>query len=164
MKKMGKREKIIVVVMILAVLYGVYAIFFESSVRKAEVTPGASHAQEMAQVDTLATSAGVALKDSKTLITDAYIIDELQKMWDNDPFFTGPGPEKQREEVAPFLYTGFIEHEEARLAIINGIDYRVGDELEIPGFTVLSILPSQVVIEDKEGKRQITIPFTEELR
>jgi hypothetical protein len=160
MKKVGKREKIILAVMAVVLLYGVYALFFESSSDKSKAPPAVSKKQEMTQIDTLVTTVAVTLKD----FVDTYIIDHAQKTWVNDPFYIGPAPEKENAdaEVANFFYTGYIEYDGVRLAIINGVDYRTGEMLEVPGYTLINIAPSKVLIEDKEGQRKITVPFMEE--
>jgi len=162
MKKMGKREKIILAAMCVAVLYGVYALFFESSSSKSKAAPAVSKKQEMIKIDTLVTTAAVALKGNKTSAVDAYIIESAQKIWAGDPFYAGLAVEKTDTEAAAFFYTGYIEHEGERLAIINGVDYRVGEELEIPGYTLIGITPSKAVIEHKESKGEIDVPFVEE--
>jgi hypothetical protein len=118
----------------------------------------------MARIDTLLSTVAVALKGTKISSVDAYIIDQAQKPWSNDPFYVGPAPEQKGPDSATptFAYTGYVELGEERLAIINGVDYRVGDPLEIPGFMLLTVAPSKVIIEDKEGQRKITVPFVEE--
>ena len=170
MNKIGKREKIILALMVVAVLYGAYALFLEPSAQKSKPAkkPAVSRTQEMTQLDTLVTTVAVALKESKQSSLDAYIMNNAQKAWVSDPFYVGSSTkdekkEKTADEGPNLKYTGYIDHEGGvRLAIINGVDYRVGEALEVPGYRLVSIAPSKVDIEDQEGQRTITVPFVEE--
>jgi hypothetical protein len=164
MKKMGKREKIILALLALAVLYGAYALFFESSAKTAKMkSPAASNKEEMTRLDALVTSVGVTLKDSRISPANVYIIEHAVDEWEKDPFYAGNASVNAAgEETISFSYTGYLDLGTTKLAIINGIDYRIGEELESPGFVLRRISSSQVVIEDKEGLRRLTIPFVEE--
>jgi len=165
MSRIGKREKIILAVMGIVILYGAYSFFFDSSSGSSKQKPNVSKKEELARIDALVTTASVTLKESKISPVDSYILEYAQKEWANDPFYTGDTSEKEKKneaEVKNFFYTGFVEHEGAKLAIINGVDYRIGDSLETPGFTLVSIDPFEVVIEDKEGQRKIVVPFIDQ--
>ena len=49
-----------------------------------------------------------------------------------------------------------------RFAIINGLEYTTGDELEQGGFVVRSITPSQVVIFSTDrSKKKFVFPLEE---
>ena len=43
-------------------------------------------------------------------------------------------------------YTGFLQMGDTRLAIINGMEYEAGDQLEPGGFIIRRILPNHVVV------------------
>jgi hypothetical protein len=47
------------------------------------------------------------------------------------------------------------------LALINGMEYQVGEELESGGYVVLEIDPEKVVLQGKGRGGRITVPFTE---
>ncbi|MBU0986869.1 MAG: hypothetical protein KKH68_06405, partial [Proteobacteria bacterium] len=61
-----------------------------------------------------------------------------------------PMPGQQSAEAVSqevsFTYSGYMETGNQRLAIINGMEYTVGEELEPGGYTVNSISANQVVI------------------
>jgi len=74
------------------------------------------------------------------------------------------GPEDSAE-VKSFAYSGFMEMGETRFAIINGLEYVEGDELEDGGYFVRDIRRSRVVIERRDEvqgiSRIITVPIQE---
>jgi hypothetical protein len=50
-----------------------------------------------------------------------------------------------------------------RLAIINGVEYAAGDELEQGGYMVRSITPSRVVIvSTRDSKQKFIFPLEEQ--
>jgi len=163
MNNIGKREKIILALMCVVILYGLYSFFLESPSGKKEAAD-VTRQEEMNRIGTLVTTVSVSLKEGMPSSVDAYIIKEAQKEWGKDPFYTAyeAETEKTTAELPDFAYTGYVEYGSSRLAVINGVDYRVGESLELPGFVLLSVAPSKVVILDREGKRNITVPFKEE--
>jgi hypothetical protein len=60
------------------------------------------------------------------------------------------------------MYTGFLRMGDKRLAIINGMEYEVGEILEPGGFTIRSISPSRVVIAPPGRKKKTLILPMEE--
>ena len=72
---------------------------------------------------------------------DLFIISQASIKWENDPFFKGdlaglikidsaPAPKLTGEELG-FRYTGYIEAGETRIAVVNGSEYLVGDEIVV---------------------------------
>jgi hypothetical protein len=60
------------------------------------------------------------------------------------------------------IYTGFLRMDDKRLAIINGMEYEVGDSLEPGGFVIRSISAGRVVIAPPgKKKKTITLPMEE---
>lgn len=153
-------------VMLVALLYGIYEFF----PRKAPETPGDGINREEALQQTNAVVAAVAatLKGTEEAAADSYIIDAARTMWPKDPFLVGMTapvkPIEDKPEVIPvnFVYTGYLEMGARQMAIINGIDYQVGDTLEEPGFVLQRVTPRHVVIEYERGGREIVVPFVEE--
>ena len=47
------------------------------------------------------------------------------------------------------------------MAIINGMEYRTGENLDQGGGTVRSILPDRVVIESAGTGEKISVPYKE---
>lgn len=58
-----------------------------------------------------------------------------------------------------YTYSGYMEVDKKRLAIISGMQYQVGDRLEYGKYVVRSIEPTKVVVEDIGKREQVTLPF-----
>ncbi len=172
---MNQREKIIVGIMLLTVVYGIYALFFENK--------GKSSAKE-----TVAVSSAAQLKNLNAFITkvaeasraglskeDKYIISRAETEWKQDPLITAELTDRPRDEikrqelvvqaVGPrpnITYTGFMQMGDKKFAIINGFEYAPGDQLQEGGYTVRSITPSKVVIvSSDESKKKFIFPLEE---
>ena len=173
---MSNREKIIVGLMLLTVAYGVYALFFEGK-GKSGTTPIAtiSATQELENLNTFITKVAEASKAGLSK-EDKYIIARAESPWKQDPLTTVELTERPEDEInrkkqqvaqttGPQLnvsYTGFMQMGDKKFAIINGLEYAAGDELEQGGFVVQSITPGQVVILSTDGsKKKFVFPLEE---
>jgi hypothetical protein len=163
---MTTREKIIVGLMILAIIYGVYTVFFAAP---REAVPVSRGDKELATLNTFITK--VAEK-TKTGMSDeqSYILQKARAEWKQDPFVQIQ-PKLTREEQeerqplvlkSKILYTGFMQMGDKQLAIINGMEYEVGDRLGPAGLVVRTINPNHVVLAapDKKNKT-VTLPMEE---
>jgi hypothetical protein len=63
-----------------------------------------------------------------------------------------------RGEITP-AFTGYVELGVLRLAIIDGYEYREGDELETGGFLVEEIKPSQVTLRMIDTGKLLRLPY-----
>ncbi|KPA08949.1 conserved hypothetical protein, membrane or secreted [Candidatus Magnetomorum sp. HK-1] len=102
-----------------------------------------------------------------------YVINRAESMWSNDPFSdqkpAGPTSKKINGAVTSpdmpgrirpvFTYSGYMEVGEKRMAIINGMEYELNEELEIKGYYVDTIEQNWVIIEDKKNQEKITVFF-----
>jgi hypothetical protein len=162
---MTNREKIIVGLMLLTVVYGVYTVFFEGK-RSVEPLAAIGSAKELENLNSFITKIAEA---SKAGISEAdkYIIDRAETEWKQDPLISvnltnRPESEIQKsKEVTqvsiPDLkvsYTGFMKMGDKTFAIINGVEYAAGDPLEQGDYMVRSITPSQVVIVSARDSKQ----------
>jgi Type II secretion system protein B len=170
---MTNREKIIVGLMLLTVVYGIYTVFFES---KGNVEPAAaiSSTKELEGLNAFITKVAEASKAGLS-DPDKYIIARAEAEWKQDPLVSAeltnrPESEIQKSKAAPkavipnlkVSYTGFMQMGDRRLAIINGVEYSAGDELEQGGYVVRSITPSQVVIVSTgDSKQRFIFPLEE---
>ncbi|MDX1708453.1 MAG: hypothetical protein R3274_07625 [Desulfobacterales bacterium] len=170
---MTNREKIIVGLMLLTVAYGIYALFFEGKGKSSTVATAAisatKHLEDLNKfiakiVD--ATREGLSKEDK-------YIITRAESAWKQDPLTTVELTDRPEDEInrqkrkiiqttGPQLdisYTGFMQMGDQKFAIIDGLEYTVGDELERGGFKVRSITPRQVVIvsTDRAQKKFIFV-------
>lgn len=96
----------------------------------------------------------------------------LSLPWTQSPFLEREGTRSGRGGGALaanktlLSYSGFAEVQGMRLAVINGLDYAEGDELELAGYFVAKILPGEVVIRQQtnstEELDEIRIPIQED--
>jgi hypothetical protein len=158
--KISKREKIILIVVLLVVIYGVYALFIAPSSDKAILSP-ADTSKKLAVIDfeKLESEVASVTKEKVDLYTVARIGDK--NLWFSDPFYKGVMAAHAGDQIS-FVYTGYLELGNKRYAVINGLDYGWGEELEIGGYFVKGINPYKVIIEDKSGQLRIEVPFLEE--
>lgn len=157
---MAKREKIIVFIMILTIFYGVYEFFIAPSTKRPK---SISVSTDVKRVDAnkLIGNVSKVLKDDDSAIVDAYIVARAEEEWAADPFYTENVSSGHTGEVK-LIYTGYLEIGKRKIAIINGVDYQIGDELEMTGYTIKNINPSRVIAVDKRGRGKITVPLLEE--
>ncbi len=164
---MTKREKAIVFVMALAIIYGVYEFFIAPSFKKPQTT-GVNKEVVTDGTNKLAEDIARVLKKDDSARVDAYIAARAEEEWTTDPFRTGDcslGGKKASFESRGkngLVYSGYLDIGKRRIGIINGTDYQIGDELEMGGYMVKSITPSKVIIVDRKGSTEIVVPFLEE--
>jgi hypothetical protein len=100
--------------------------------------------------------------------TEKYVMASAVTRWPEDPFLRTRVPEPREaarvnESIGPeeidAVYTGYIEMDGRRLAIINGREYAPGEELEISGFVVRRIDPGKVELEAPGSDRTVIIPL-----
>ena len=152
--------------MVLAVIYGVYTVFF-SAPREVSIPSGHK------ELETLNSFVTKVAEQTKTGLSkeETYILQKARAEWKQDPFIQ-IRPKLTREEAAErqplvlnskILYTGFLEMGNKRLAIINGMEYEIGDILERTGLVVRKISPSHVVVAAPDNKNKTLIIPMEEI-
>ena len=169
---MTKREKIIVGIMCLAVLYGAFDLFVYR--KKPRYTPTQQIANPIAELKSFVAEVTKKLVNEKVSAEYSYMISQAGANWTKDPFIPSVEPLKkrqtieetpQKEIVAPtrsgFIYTGYLELGSTKLAVINGLEYSVGESLDANGLYVKSISPHHVVIGKVNGPETIQLPLRE---
>ncbi|MCF8036965.1 MAG: hypothetical protein K9K62_08850, partial [Desulfobacteraceae bacterium] len=147
---MGTREKILVGLMIVALVYGAFELFLspgENGSQQQDAGPDIETARQMEQeINTRISRADLNAEQ-------AYILEMAGRQWQRDPFYVLPKQEDITErqpetESSPgkLKYTGYLEIGNTEMAIINGLEYRTGERLEQGGGMVRSISPRRVVI------------------
>ena len=163
---MSKREKIILVLMGLAVLYGAFEYLWPSGESAA---PGQNR-QSTEELNAYVAGIAASLPQMSASKTEKYAIASAAAKWTQDPFLQVRLPEKkdpvETEETIPaeefnLRYTGYIEMGSTRLAIINGKEYTAGEELELSGYVLLDIDASRVRIGRKGSDQTVAIPLEE---
>lgn len=155
---MEKREKIIVAITLIVVMYGALDFFVLSGHNTQEsLTPETQSSQF---ITTIATQLSHQADGSR--LTNA--IKRIQTPWREEVFFKKPAgslfaiTDKQKDtannsiqfDPNSYNYTGYLEMGNNKIAIINGTDYTTGDSVN--GATLVAITPKTVEISI-QGKR-----------
>jgi len=170
MKKLTKRQIVILAVMLLAVLYAGYD--FLSKGRKS-----ATSVDTGKKVEEL----GVLFKDiTATLTKDTpapaadYMIKQAETPWLRDPFYEkieareASVTREMAQESAlaavngKILYTGYLDTGRKKIAIINGNEHVAGDTLDVGGYVLKNIDPARITLYNKATNLTIEIPLQDE--
>jgi hypothetical protein len=163
---MDKREKILVAIMGVALLYGAYVYLFEGSgprrfnmsmVDKDKLQQSIDQATQA-----IAREKATPLEQYRTLLA-------LQE-WEADPMLDSSvlqtGESAATGEGASFDLQGVLIMGGKRLAVINGVEYEEGEDLEAPGYVLAAVRESKVVIRQTNATsavpRTIVVPMREE--
>jgi len=162
---MSKREKIIVSLMVLSLVYGFYIFYIEAPAKKESM--GTS--SKLEALNKFITHVAELTKESLSEI-DSYIIEKAPTQWTKDPLLSADSEFAFEAEdllattanlKVKIIYTGYLHMGKKSLAILNGLEYEEGDELEQGGVFVRKIFPERVIVEVKSEKKEITIPLEE---
>jgi hypothetical protein len=164
MAKLEKRQIIILVVMVLAVLYGAYELLWTK--KKVSLVSPVQKASDLTSFITGLTATLGTEKDSTMVI-----FTRAEKEWTQDPFLdsrqhlawarsrtlaqAGPGTDKP----VSFVYSGYLGAGKRSMAVINGMEYREGEALEVAGFVLRSVTPTRVLIENSGTGATFNIPM-----
>ena len=156
--KRTKREIIIIVCMAVAVLYGGYALFLDKPSQSKAPVVGIDRTQE---IDQIIADISSALKVGQGSVANAYLLARAESGWIQDPFYKEKMAVKDEAELG-LKFTGYLEIGRQKFAIINGVDYTTGDELEMGGYLVTRISPLMTTIKNTLKGFELTIPFIED--
>ncbi|MCD4663809.1 MAG: hypothetical protein K8R68_00975 [Bacteroidales bacterium] len=162
---MSKREKIILFFMALSLVYGFYVFYVEAPDKKGAIGENS----KLESLNKFISHVAELTKESLSEI-DSYIIEKAPKQWDKDPLLSSDSGFQFKAEntdadlsalKVDIKYTGYLNMGAKNLAILNGLEYEEGEELEKGGFIIRKISPEQVIIEIKGKQKEITIPLEE---
>jgi hypothetical protein len=163
---MSKREKIILASVLVALMYAAYTFYSEPSSKKMNVATEA----ELASATALSTKLSDELLKENLTANERYILERAEAEWPKDPFLEKklssagvPGKGTAGGQLNDFVYSGYLEVNQRRLAVINGMEYVIGEQLESGGYIVKSIDPEKVILEDIGKGGQIALPFTAQI-
>jgi hypothetical protein len=163
---MMKRERIIVIAMIIVAVYGAYT--FLSKPDNTTLVEGSK--KRLADLKEFVVEAATSLSNEYISATDQYIIEQAGKRWPQNPFLqTGAlltsEPFEAHAEVTiesvKLSYTGFLQTPDKLLAIINGSEYERGEQLNEAGYYIKKISPRNVVIGIENNSENIILPLDE---
>ncbi|HDQ04164.1 MAG TPA: hypothetical protein ENN23_06295 [Deltaproteobacteria bacterium] len=164
MNKLNKRQIIVLSIAGLFVLYAAYVFLIAS--------PAEKRSASIVKPDELNNFVGDLQADLLRDIAagvDSYVIARAEKNWDKNLFWDSRSYRDwvardavaARRASAGMVYSGYVDSGKRKLAIINGYEYRVGEELEMEGYLLKSITPSMVVIFNKNTGNEIEVPIQE---
>ena len=157
---MNKREKIIVAMAIIALLYGIWNYLFEHKKKNISLTK--------INIESLKKSA-LAIANKTNLSNQDKVIYALIEKNIHDPFMYFKSKKFNRDakkinQKISFEYKGFVVSGNKRIAIINGRDYCEGEELKERGFKVCNILEDKVIIKGPGKNNFIVVPFVDNIK
>jgi hypothetical protein len=163
MRRLNKRQMIILALMALAVIYGVYEIVFSS--------PGANKVATIKPANsTINSNVTAVLLNGPLEKLEAYIVGRAEADWKSDPFLPSNLYKEwlAREQAidtskiaAKIIYSGYVESGKKKMAIINGMEYGIGEKLEIEGYVLKNITPAKIKVENRNTGSEIEITLQE---
>jgi len=167
---MQKREKIIIALVIVAIIYGALDFTLSSRKKQADASRPTQTASKAA-LDLTAKLQALSSPDDRKIDGLAA---SLTEPWPEQIFVPGQitfdTEEKKvdekaaadlnilRAKVEQLVYSGFVATDSDRIAIINDMDYRVGEQIN--GFTITKITKESVEVSQQEAT--FDIPATTE--
>ena len=161
MPKLTTRQMIILGVMGVVILFAAYELFFAKGKKPVTIDAG----KNITELNTFISEMTVAIGKDTPSPVDAYMIKRAEAGWARDPFYErntykdwavtkdpaqAGGASAQKNQ---FNYTGYVALGNKQIAIINGIEYGVGDALDVEGYILKKIHPSKIIIFNKESRR-----------
>jgi hypothetical protein len=161
MPKLTRQQIILLFVMAIAVIYAVYDFLIVPKTKAKIVSTDSNKPVEIGSF-IADISANVSLDQLSQF--DKTIIHKAEARWQENPFW---GRKAFREWVMmkepgkagagahqSFIYSGWLNDKNRNMAIINGVEYETGQELEVGGYILRKIHQSKVVIENiKSGSK-----------
>jgi cell division protein FtsL len=159
-KGMEKREKILLVILLIAAAYAAYTYLFAGSEVKS-----VDDLVNKGELELIKKEVQAKLDENQLTDLERYRLEVAERPWRSDPFYDRTRDivsedeqmDTQLPESVELRYTGYIMLGPTVYAIINDYEYQVGDELEIsePGFFLFEITKRKIVIGKKDEVGEI---------
>jgi hypothetical protein len=163
MTKLNKRQIIILVIAALFVLYAVYEYLIAGPAGK-KVETGTN----TAEINTFVSELTINLIKDNLAAVDAYIVGRAEADWQKNPFWERESYKAwaAREGAAgvsasKIIYSGYVDSGNNKMAVINGLEYRIGEQLEMEGYVLKNITPSKVLIVNKNTGNEVEVSIQE---
>ncbi len=150
------REKIIVIVATMAMLYLIFDLFVAPMIWKKT----SSVETEKVDNEKLMTEMAELGKKDGSMDTLIYTTSRVDTNWPSDPFLienlaAASAVETQKNKYA---YMGFVSLGGRKMAVVNGFEYQIGDKLPPDNFIVMGISENAVILEDAISRSRVSIP------
>jgi hypothetical protein len=169
---MTTREKIIVGVMCLTIVYGAYELLGSSTTHKSATVSQTNPIEELRKFAADVTQKMTSAKIGKEYL---YMVKQASADWTKEPLLQSTLPLKQKliaQAPSPeptdrtgfnqtFTFTGFLQIGNIRMAVINGKEYAIGEALDIKGYYLKSASEDKAVIGRVKSSDTIQVPLTE---
>jgi hypothetical protein len=171
---MTTREKIIVGIMILTIIYGAYTLFFSGAPK---VATRVVQAESVADLQQFVIQVAGKLQQTEPSGAQLHSFEQAGRNWQKDPFLrsvAGLTAELERSlpvevpkkapkpvEKPDLAFTGYLQMGAKRMAIINGVEYEEGEMLPATGYFIRSISPKSVVVGKIGDSRSHVLPLDE---
>ncbi|RLB90901.1 MAG: hypothetical protein DRH26_08865 [Deltaproteobacteria bacterium] len=158
---MEKREKIILILAGLVLLYGAFDYFILSS-DKNETMQSETENKFTGFLESInASLTSLNILEQKKSNPD-YFISMIESEWKNDPFSKIKRNQKTTidKEMAGLMYSGFIKFGNKMLAVIDGMEYTTGENIKDSGYKIIRISSKNVILINKLNKK-IVLYLTE---
>jgi len=156
----SRRELIILGLAGLAVIYLVFDLIIMPSYKPKKIET--AQAQNI-DIKTLLAEMSQYAKQVGSVDNILYTMSRADLAWPRDPFLyedlaSAASVEGQKTK---FNYTGFVMLGSKRLAVINGIEYQIGESIAGVDFILKAINPNDVVLENLVNRSRLSIPIQE---
>jgi hypothetical protein len=168
---MSTREKILVGIMCLTIFYGAFELLGGHKPKRSEPNRDRNTMEEL---HTFVADLSQKLLNDRVIDEHRHLIRQAAGGWNKDPFIISSLPLKSKpepdiaEKKVPeprqrmeIMYTGFLDLGDTRMAIINGLEYALGESLDIKGYYVRAISPGKVILGKRESTETIELPLLE---
>jgi hypothetical protein len=154
MDSVSKRRNIIVGIAVLAVIYGLYDITTSSQKKN-----NAAHNSPPEELQTFIDRTTADMRGSERADFYAYVVGRAERPWSRNLFAQKTSGGKQ---LPVFSYTGHMEAGGRAIAIVDGVEYQEGGQLEKnKRYFVKQIFPFKVIIGDRQAKTEFEVPLHE---
>jgi hypothetical protein len=163
MANLKKREIVILVIAALFVLYAVYVYLIAGHLTGKKAAASA----ESVKTETFVTGLADDLNKNKISDFDNYIIQRTAVEWRKNPFLKRDlyrawmAKDGGGGTAVKIIYSGYVDSGKKKMAVLNNLEYRIGEELKEEGYVLKQIMPSKVVIFDKRTGNNLEIPIQE---
>lgn len=164
MANLKKREIIILIIAGLFVLYAVYEYLIAGYLpAKKPLQPDS----ETVKIESLIAGLTGDLAKNKLSEYEHSVIKKTGEDWRKSPFLSRElyraWLAKDGKAVASFkiIYSGYVDTGRKKMAVLNDVEYRIGEELREEGLVLKNITPNKVFIFDKRAGSSFEIPIQE---
>jgi len=153
---MTRRETIILSLTGVVALAGLGSLFLGGGGTPA--IPVVASKQEMIGIDQ-AQSMLKTIQEASIGKTEGALVAAIGQKWSTAALYDKPLTGAAATASKLPRYSGYVELGSGRLAIVDGIEYQVGDNLEGGGYKVAAITPDQVVLEILANGNRVEVPY-----